>query len=156
MCWQYVTEVQVVDASGTEKSTCTHVLPVGLHNSENIPEDEEWTPISSSGETSSSSCVASMPSTTPRSKDLAAKIAYVTNIHALLQFCFAQYIIAISSSHSSPCSTFSTAIYYWSFTTCCTAYLPCYSTCLWSFLLPTFELSHLGRQQHQLDLLFCE
>jgi hypothetical protein len=88
MCWQYVTEVQVVDASGTEKSTCAHVLPVGLHNSENIPEDEEWTPISSSGETSSSPSVASMPSTTPRSKDLAAKIAYVTNIHVLLQFCF--------------------------------------------------------------------
>lgn len=74
-CWQYVTEVQAADASGTEKPTDTLVLPPGLH--ENIPEGEELTSISSSEETSS-----------PPSEGLAAEIAYVTTIHVLFELYF--------------------------------------------------------------------
>jgi hypothetical protein len=77
-----VTEVQVVDTSScTEKST---VLLPSLHDSENVPEDEEWTPISL-GETSSSHSLSPTPSITPRSKNLASEIAYVTTIHVLSQ-----------------------------------------------------------------------
>jgi len=71
----YVTEVQSADPSVT-----TVVLPHG-----NIPEGEGLTPISSSEETPSRPSVAGTPSTTPRFKGLAAEIAYVTNIHVLLQ-----------------------------------------------------------------------
>ena len=78
-----MTEVQAADVSGKEKPTDTLVLPPGLH--ENIPEGEELTPISGSEETSSQPSVTSTPSTTLRSKGLAAKIAYVTTIHILLQ-----------------------------------------------------------------------
>jgi len=81
-CQQYVTEVQVVDAPSTENSTGTHVLPPDLH--ENRPEDEEWTPISSSGETSSP---PSVTPTTPHSKNLSEEFAHVITIHVLFT-CF--------------------------------------------------------------------
>ncbi|KAF8807393.1 hypothetical protein BYT27DRAFT_7288895 [Phlegmacium glaucopus] len=70
----YVTEVQVVDAPGTENSIATHVLPPGPL--EHKPEDEEWTPISSLGEISSPPSVIPTPSTTtPLSKNWSEEIA---------------------------------------------------------------------------------
>jgi hypothetical protein len=72
--------VQAADASD---ATDTLVLPPGLN--ENMPEGEELTPISSLEETSSPPSVTRTSTTTPRSKGLAAEIAYVTTIHVLLQ-----------------------------------------------------------------------
>lgn len=76
--WQYVTEVQVV---GTKNST-GNVLAPSHHK--DIPEDEEWTSVSRSGEISSPPTVTLTP--TPRSTKLSEKIAYVTiTVHVLLQ-----------------------------------------------------------------------
>ena len=72
--WQYVTEVQVVDTPSTANPTSTHVVPPSSH--ERVPEDEEWTPIISSGDLSSPPSITPTPNTTT-SRNLSEEIAYV-------------------------------------------------------------------------------